>query len=74
MSNLPTKKQLRAYYLVEVMGETQDEAAKLMGVNRTAVTNLLNRFYKGAKDVNKGPAAKTISLPDNFDDHIVDIF
>jgi len=74
MSNLPTKKQTRAYFLVVVMGESHTEAAKLMGISRMAVTNLLTRFCKNAKAVNKGNAAKTISLPGDFEDHIKDIF
>jgi predicted DNA-binding protein (UPF0251 family) len=45
MSDLPTKKQLRAYFLVEVMGETQVEAARIMDVSRQAIRRLLKRFY-----------------------------
>ena len=74
MSNLPTKKELRAYFLVEVMGETQVEAAKIMGVCRQTVSRWLKRFYDNAESMNKGNAAHTISLPENFDDHIKDIF
>jgi len=45
-----------------------------MGIERSAVTGLLKRFYKNAKAVNKGKAAKTISLPEDFDDRVTDIF
>jgi len=44
MLKLPTKKQLRAYYLVEVMGETKVEAAKIMGVSRETIYRWLKRF------------------------------
>ena len=74
MSNLPTKKQLRAYFLVEVMGETQVDAAKVMGVTRQTVSRWLKKFYDNAESMNKGNAAKTISLPGDFEDHIKDIF
>ncbi len=73
MSKLPTKKQLRAYYLVEVMGESHAEAAKLMGICRSAVSGLLTRFHKGVRE-NKGPPAETISLPGDCDDQIKEIF
>jgi len=74
ISKLRTKKQLRAYFLVEVMGETHEEAAKLMGIDRSAVTRLLDRFYKNKRPQHKGKADHTISLPDDFDDHFRDIF
>lgn len=45
MSNLPTKKQLRAYFLIEIVGETPVEAAKIMGISRQSVWRLLKRFY-----------------------------
>ena len=74
MPNLPTKKQLRAYFLVEVMGETQTEAAELMGVSRPAVSRLLMRFYKDTKAMNKGKAAHTISMPGDYESRMTDIF
>jgi len=46
MQNLPTKKQLRAYFLVEVMGETQVEAAKIMGVTRQTISRRLLQISK----------------------------
>ena len=71
---LPTKKQLRAYFLVEVMGEHQSEAAELMGISRTAISGLLKRFYKDTKAMNKGKAADTISLPGDYESRMTDIF
>jgi len=74
ISKLRTKKQLRAYCLVKVMGKTHEEAARLMGIERSAVSRLLKRFYKDGESMNKGKAAKTISLPGDFEDNIKDIF
>lgn len=46
MSDLPTKKQLRAYFLVEVMEESMAKAGKTMGISRQAVSRRLERFRK----------------------------
>jgi len=56
------------------MGKTHEEAARLMGIERSAVSRLLKRFYKDGESMNKGKAAKTISLPGDFEDNIKDIF
>lgn len=69
-----TKKQLKAYFLCDVMGATQVEAAKIMGVCRASVSFLLKRFYDNEEPMNKGLGAHTISLPENFEDHLTDIF
>jgi len=46
MSNQPTKKQLRAYFLVEVMGESMTKAGVIIGISRQAVSKRLERFHK----------------------------
>ena len=46
----PTQKQLRAYYLVRVMGESMAKAGKIMGgITRQAVSGLLARCAKNCQ-------------------------
>lgn len=59
MSNLPPKKQLRAYFLVKVLNETQVEAAKVMGVTRQTVSRWIKNFYENKKDA-KLPSKKQL--------------
>jgi len=46
----PTKKQLRAYYLVWVLGESMAKAGEIMGgISRQAVSRLLKRCAKNCQ-------------------------
>lgn len=45
----PTRKQLRAYSLVVIQGHTHKQAAKIMGIRRSAVTRLILRIERNIK-------------------------
>jgi hypothetical protein len=74
MSNFPNKKQLRAYFLVEVMNESQTAAAELMGISKQAISRLLRSFYKYKPDLNEEPPVEKAGHPQNFEDHIEEVF
>lgn len=45
----PTLKQLEVYILVLVKGKTHAEAAKKLGICRSAVTRRIQRFFSHLK-------------------------
>jgi len=42
----PTKKQIEAYKLVHIMGLSQREVGKVMGINQKSVHGLIKRLFK----------------------------